>query len=914
MRDFLSALERICQKFPEQTALASSSGLKLSYAELWQQLQAIGSGLQARGIKKGELVGITYGRSPEFVLALLACWQAGACWLPLADLPKQRLEQILKRTQPKYLLGPELPLEQLKDSLLQAKRALEPQDPAYLIFTSGSSGQPKGVLLPHAGIVSMLQAQIDLFGLNPASRSLWLLSPLFDASLSDIGSALLSAACLVIDPEPLRDLKHFYALLNHFEISYLDLPPALLSALEPERLPASLKTLVIGGEAARPEQISRWARRLRLINVYGPTEATVCTSAGRCQPGDSQLLGQPLPGVEYRLDGQIPQAGQAGELWIHAQGLALGYWQAPALNAERFVEAAGKRWYRSGDRVELTSAGAYRFIGRLDRQFKYLGRLLCPEEIESRLLQHPDLERVLVCRHRNGSLLGCLQARGDNQPAEQELRDWLAAQLPEWMIPQVWLWPDPWPLSASGKSDSSALSNWPLKAAEAAELTADESLLAAVWQRLFRQDISAESDFFSLGGSSIEVLSSVALAAQKGLFLSPESFYRGRSLRQIMRLNQSQKMPIAEILASLPELPVYQGPTVASEIRSLLLTGATGFLGSRLLAELLRQTDWQIICLVRAADSISGWFRLIEALRPWGLIPPADRLQVIPGDLCDPQLKLNLYPVDAVLHCAAQVDLVRDYASLYQSNLAALKPLTALNRPLHLVSSLSVLVSAEPRPSIALESDDLSAHLSVSGGYAQSKWAAEACLRRWAGPQWIYRPGLITPDPLMKHKPQRDWLSWLIQGLLELGSLPDLTDAALALDISPVDFVAKGIVELMQQAPDTYHLANPQSLSLKDLLRGLARWAGLPLSAPERWQQLAQTYLQQAPGPQASAALLALCKALRGHYWQSLNLFQATGIQLASEQTLQQLAKKNILCPQADQVLLERYFEIFVAD
>ncbi|HEY9839691.1 MAG TPA: AMP-binding protein, partial [Candidatus Obscuribacterales bacterium] len=177
---FLAALEAVCRRQPEHPALIAA-GQSHTYEWLWQQVQALGSGLQARDIQPGDRVAIGYGRSPEFVLALLACWHAGAIWLPCADLPEGRRQQLLSEAQPRLVLGPrepDLPLAALQDKPLQPAPLPEPMDPAYLIYTSGSSGNPKGVLLPHAGIVPMLRAQIACFGLGPGSRSLWLLSSL----------------------------------------------------------------------------------------------------------------------------------------------------------------------------------------------------------------------------------------------------------------------------------------------------------------------------------------------------------------------------------------------------------------------------------------------------------------------------------------------------------------------------------------------------------------------------------------------------------------------------------------------------------------------------------------------------------------------------------------------------------------
>lgn len=980
---FWQAFEQGCLQWPAAKALQSTAGPSLSYAELLLQTTSLSEALLQQGLQAGDRVGLLYGHSLEFVLAQLACWRAGLIWVPLQAEPRQRLLSLLEQLQPQALLAPEAFLPELQQhlknaksnprpgqaselkllsiSLLQTASQLPPRPackpeadaPAYLIFSSGSTGQPKGVLLPQRGLVSMLRAQIQAIGLQPGWRSLWLLSPLFDASLSDLGTALLSGATLVIDPAPLSSLERLYSLLHDWQITYLDLPPALLAALEQERMPASLKSLLIGGEAPQPEVVRRWASRYRLLNVYGPTEATVCTSLERCGPDwQRPTLGQPLPGVRYQL-GPLPAADnpsvdsqpQQGELWISSPGLALGYWQQSELTASRFREVDGQRWYASGDWVEHIPEGQWIFLGRCDRQFKHLGRLICPEEIEAALLSLPAVNRAYLLSHPQRGLLACLEGQ-DPQPDLQTLHTHLQAHLPKWMLPQavVWLTASEWPLTASGKTAPQALlalladklSSTTAKDLSGGHtpLSATAQHLARIWQKVLPalgEPLQPDSEFLALGGSSIDVLRCVALAAEQGLFLVPEWFYQARSLEGIAELAASTQAPDQALeVAALRQRLTAQPPASATANRphrpakGILLTGATGFLGAGLLAQLLQHSTLPLHCLVRARDKVHAWQRLEAALAPW---QPATGWQsrVTPwcADLSQPQLGMQAHAYQAlldsfaqVLHCAAQVDLVRDLGSLYGPNVQALQQLYALSaahgRPLHYVSSLSVLVAAEPRPPAALESDRLTATRRVYGGYAQSKWLAEDwLLQQDCAKVWLYRPGLVTGHSQLPHLPQRDWLGWLLQGLASLGALPDIGVSQLAVDLTPVDYVAQGIVALMQAPAGIYHLANPQPLLLTELLTELQQAGGWPLLPVKDWLFNSQQQLQQTAEPQFSAALLALCQALAsaaGKRWHSLNLFQATGMQLASPQTIAHLATVGITC-EAPQQLLHRYLQ-----
>ncbi len=342
---------------------------------------------------------------------------------------------------------------------------LDPARLAYVIYTSGSTGTPKGVLIEHRGIVNLLDAQVPLFGLRPGSRALFYLSTSFDASISDVGTALLSGATLCIEPpERLRPGPDLIELLRIRQITHVDIPPAVLPLLDPETLPACLETVIIGGEPCPPEVVRRWARRVRVVNVYGPTEATVCTSLCLCDPNtwDAPLLGRPIPNVAYRILDEsgvaVPQ-GTPGELCIGGFGLARGYLNRPELSARKFIVHEGERLYRTGDKVALRSDGEYQFLGRVDRQVKIRGLLIEPEEIEAQLLTHPQIQQAAVVKRplgrqsHKGLTAFVVARRGSSTPSVQGLRQHLARSLPRWMLPQRFEFLSRLPLNAHGKVD-----------------------------------------------------------------------------------------------------------------------------------------------------------------------------------------------------------------------------------------------------------------------------------------------------------------------------------------------------------------------------------------------------------------------------------------------------------------------------
>ncbi|HFE46176.1 MAG TPA: amino acid adenylation domain-containing protein [Nannocystis exedens] len=407
-------------------------GEALSYAELWHWACAIGRSLKHQDLGKDPYVGLSLDRSAAYVAALLGTWIAGAAFVPLpGDLPELRRRRILEEVRPRVILDRQQvlrlrlsvvssPIEGQRGHCTAALFARRPPDElAYVLYTSGSSGEPKGVMINHRGIPGLVRAQVRAFGLDSSSRSLFMLSPAFDASISDIGTALFAGAALVIvDREQLRTPGALLRTLERESITYVDMPPAWLPYLDPRSLPPSLETIVIGGEVCPSAQVRRFAEIVRVVNVYGPTEATVCASLVRCGPSWSRpLLGRPLPGVVFRVlddDGDELQAGEGegeGELYIGGQGLARGYLGRAEQTAKRFIQRHGERLYRSGDRVRIDAEGELEFCGRVDRQRKIGGVRIELDGIEAELLRHPDVLEAAIVDGIGGSIVAAVHLR-----------------------------------------------------------------------------------------------------------------------------------------------------------------------------------------------------------------------------------------------------------------------------------------------------------------------------------------------------------------------------------------------------------------------------------------------------------------------------------------------------------------------
>ncbi|MBU0551972.1 AMP-binding protein [Myxococcota bacterium] len=891
---------------PGAAAVIVAGHTVLSYGDLLNAAQRRAATLHRAGFQRGDLLAIHLQRSPEWLINALGCWLANVAFLPLDPAtPPNRTREILADAQPRALITEDTTLKWARlapDTHPEAWAApLSAQDLAYLIYTSGSTGTPKGVLVTHAGLPALFEAQAAAFGLHPQARALWTLSPSFDASISDVGVALSSGAALLIEPDPPPSPAAWMDLLAARGVTHWDLPPALLTLLDPAAAPACLTTLIIGGAPCPVVVVRRWASRVRLISVYGPTEATVCTHLVRCDEGWSGPdLGAPLPGVLERI--------VDGELWLAGPCLARGYLNRPALTADRFVVDEGRRWYRTGDRV--TRVGAARiFGGRMDRQIKHRGRLIAPEEIEARLEAMAEIGRAWAGLEGEGTTAQlCVRIERRAPVTAATLKARLAESLPAWMVPQRWISLDALPLTLSGKPDAAVFAE--------ETLTPTQARLAALWQAVLGFTPRREDDFFALGGDSLQVIALLGAAEAAGLSLSAADVYQAPTLAGMAaRVEAAEgargvdQMTAAALRADVALPPALRRPLVASASppRVILLTGATGFLGAHLLAALTRHGVTEIRCLARAADDQAALWRVQEVAARWGLpAPDPSRVMGLAGDLTRPDLGLDprhAAEVEAVYHCAAEVNLARDYARLRANNVAGCLNVLRFvyagrSKALHYASTLSVFVSTDQRHGLAREADDLSATRAVFGGYAQSKWAAEVMLRASGAPLSVYRLGLLTGSTTLGRAPRRDWLGVFLRGAARRGAIPDVEASV---DITPVDFAAEAMTRLALKAPlSVYHLANPVPCGLADLEAALIR-AGHPIRRVD-----AQAWANaKADDFEEIAARLAATR--RDH---PLDLFQATGMRF---ETARAEAESGLRCPPPSPALLDLYVRAALA-
>ncbi len=570
---------------PQAPAVIGAVGV-LTYAGLAERVRLLAGRIRAGCLRDGAdpastpLIAILLPRGPDLYAAMLAVLRLGAVYVPLdPGHPAERLRAILADAGVAWTItdrdhaglvggAPLLLVDAAADG--DAPEVPPPvhrhgDDPCYVIFTSGSTGRPKGVAVPHRAVVHLVRAEAALFHVAPEDRVLQGFSPAFDASVEEIWLAFAAGATLVPAPASIvRDGQALPRFIAEHAVTVYSCVPTALAMMDGDL--ASVRLLILGGETCPPALVERWARPgRRLVNTYGPTEATVVATAAELHPGRPVTIGRPLPGYQvFVLDRQgVPQPpGAAGELHLAGTALALGYLGRPDLTRERFIAApwpGGPRLYRTGDLVRFEEDGDLAFLGRVDAQVKIRGFRVEPGEIEAALLAQPGVRQaaVAVVAETGVQRIVAFVAGAVDAAA---LHDALRRRLPVYMVPAQIEVLGALPLLASGKVDRSRLAiPRPRGATHGGESgTILELRLAKAWGESLGLPgpVGLDLDFFrDLGGHSL-------LAAQVASRLRRDTGLTGVSVADLYAF-PSVRVLAAELEARRVRSGVVQRPVAA---------------------------------------------------------------------------------------------------------------------------------------------------------------------------------------------------------------------------------------------------------------------------------------------------------------------------------------------------------------
>lgn len=894
------------RRHPDRPAIADAAG-EVSYAELGSLVERFARGLRHHGLPEGGTVAVAGGRGRAACVAVLGAVSAGLGYVPMdPSLPAGRRRDMLAGSGAAAVIrlpGAEVAggrvldfADVLGSGTAGPLPAPSARTPAYVMFTSGTTGRPKAVAVPQRGVARLSIAN-GFLNVVPADRVLHAASLSFDASVLEMWPALLNGACLVpVASDVLLSAPALHSLLVKERISVLFLTTSIFHHMAAERpeLFAGLRYVVTGGEALRADAARRvleHGRPAHLVNAYGPTEAACVATAHEVThvPPDAVgvPIGAPIADTTCHVVNADGSPAAEGELCVAGGGVATGYLNAPDESADRFVRLpTGQSVYRTGDVVRRRADGLLEFVGRHDDQVKLRGFRIELGEIRAALTAHPSVgDAAVVVRGDGGTrlLAAYVSADGRSAPDGRELLAFVRTRLPDYAVPATVTVLDRLPLTASGKLDHAALPT-PAQAAPAAG--GDGSVagtVAGIWTTILPTGrAEPDDDFFAAGGNSLLAIRLVAQVQEllrideahnhvliAGLLNEPtmaafvstvENVRRGTtSATPVDRWRPDVTWDVPQITHAGP-VPNWRDP------KHVLLTGATGFLGAHLLSELLDRTDARIHTLVRGRDAAHAYERLVEAQRRYGIHRPLPKHRVQPllGDLTAPRLGLweadwarQAECADVIHHCGAEVNFLYPYEKLRVANVFGTQEVLRLAArraiPVHHVSTLAVLFGlGAAGVQHVTEYTPLDNVELLAMGYPESKWVAEQVVRGAADaglPVAIHRPHEISGDTKGFAWNSGAALCELFRLITELGLAPDLD---LPLNLVPVDYVAAAIVHIGLNRPargQTYHLVNPREGLLSDMVDRL-RAHGHPIRTIDypSWTEAMLAHLADRPG------------------------------------------------------------------
>ncbi|WCD83211.1 non-ribosomal peptide synthase/polyketide synthase [Pseudomonas sp. TUM22785] len=598
-------------------------GQRLTYGQLNTRANRLAHVLVERGVGPEVLVGVAVDRSLELVVAILAVLKAGGGYVPLdPQYPRERLAAMIEDSGCRLLLTQAALLERLPIPDTLPTLCLDHQDAgaqaagdnllpraslgnlAYVMFTSGSTGRPKGVAISHGALAGHAHAAVHYYRLERGDCVLQFATFNFDAFAEQLYGPLIHGASVVMRGTEVWDSEMLYRQILEQRIAVMDLTTAYWNMMAKAFAAAGprdygvLRQVHSGGEAMPPEGVQAWRQagleQVRLLNTYGPTEATVTATTFDCSDyveGRQALprvlpIGRALPGRStYLLDGngQLVPVGVVGELMIGGELLARGYFQRPGLTAERFIpdpfSTTGGRLYRTGDLARFNEAGVIEYVGRVDHQVKIRGFRIELGEIEARLLELDTVGDATVQAVQGESALQLVayvvavdkalaQAPGDAQHDVREgIREQLRGSLPDYMVPAHILFLDALPLSPNGKLDRKALplpDASQLQQAYVAPRSELEQRIAGLWQDVLKLErVGLTDNFFELGGDSIVSIQLVNRARQAGIAFTSRDLFQHQTvqaLAAVARLGEAgQGIDQGPVTGELPLLPIQRG-------------------------------------------------------------------------------------------------------------------------------------------------------------------------------------------------------------------------------------------------------------------------------------------------------------------------------------------------------------------
>lgn len=934
-------VEATTRVIPTSEAVCSWNG-SLSYAQLNNFASVAAQQLVQAGVGHGDYIPFAYEKSLWTVVATLAILKAGAAFVPLDPThPRARIEEILKSIKANvivtsYSLASSFmglakrvviidaqTVPQNNDMSYSYSAAVKPNDPIFVLFTSGSTGQPKGMIHEHGAICTHAITHGEAMGYHGA-RMLQFAAHTFDIAIIDIFTTLIFGGCVCVPSEEDRR-SDITGAINRMKVDYALLTPSFAGLIEPSDIPG-LKTLAVGGEALLQDRVERWADDVKLIQVYGPAEVGICMIMHmRARQTLAETVGYPLLNsscwlVEPENPHRLVPIGAVGELVVAGPSLARGYVNNEAKTRSSFLpnldwaDRLGLqcgRFYKTGDLLRYNTEacdGSFDFVGRRDYQIKLRGQRIELGEVEHHLAAIPGVAISMVSRPEQGSFAGQLVAvvqlhdakssRVRDEPisiaADQSLsietvQNHLSKAMPDYMIPTVCLVVTSMPFVPSLKINRKEVDAWlmrmsskPSQVAAATicldpgESTANELSLKVAYLVAGEDKHKRgrlESHDFSLHKAGIDSIQIMALSifVQKryrvkipmekllssnirirdlaNLIDHPDQPPTGSKKFITVDVHQESRALTKRLFQSIRPQSTDRDLISDNTIENVLLTGATGYLGSAILKQLMTQPGVHVFALVRCPSKSSGLQRVIDAANKtgWWQEHFRCRIHIWKGDLVAPDLGLKKnrlhclsgglpkiqdespLRIHAIIHNGARVHYSSDYETLKPINVNPTLELLKITAQAPALSALTFVSGGQKPNSSSMTMDFTTNGHSVSrpladnqlaNGYSQTKIVSEQIVRNCASDIIfspfqnktirVVKPGYIVGSTPLGIANTTDFIWRLVAGCIDIGAY-NADEANHWLFVADVDHVASAVVSATLSTPS--HLARHESSS-----------------------------------------------------------------------------------------------------
>ncbi|MGG0657216.1 amino acid adenylation domain-containing protein [Rummeliibacillus pycnus] len=881
----------------------SMANQSFTYEDLNKMSNEVAYKLVERGIKKGDFVGVFLNRSIEAIVSLLGIMKSGGVYVPIDPAyPDERISYMINDTSCKLVITNTIlqgKLEKIgfeQDIYIVDKigfnndnihcKDLTASDLAYVIYTSGSTGHPKGTLVKHKGVLNLADWLGTHYQFDKETVISEFASFSFDASIIDIFQALLNGVQLhILSEESRKNPKQLIEEISHKKITNMILPTAffrnmtiILNEEDLSKL-SSLKVIALAGEALTGEMVRLWQEKfgysIKLSNFYGPTETTVMASFydidGKWPEEIANVpIGKPIQGFNLYIvneSGEFCEIDEPGELLIEGPGLSAGYLNKPEKTAQAFIKHPTKKdakLYKTGDIVRMLKNGNIEFIGRNDHQVKIRGHRVEIGEIEDKMLKIPFLkEAAVIPRQKDNEkeLFAFYTCKSNKTIKKSEIYQELKSTLPDYMIPSYFIQLHEMPIAPTGKIDRKFLGvidyNDFLSNDIIEPRNETEQLLAqAVCTELKVEKLDIKEDLFTNGLNSLKVLNILVKLKPNFPNICTQDFFQYRSIEKLAEFISNNSFGNREknegylVERNLIEHPMYTETTVdytqemKTTFNSILLTGATGFLGSHILYDLLKNTDSHVYCLTRAKSIDEAKKRLVEMLKYYfGELPEAwlSRISPVLGDLSQEALGLTFETrmeleatLDMIIHSAADVRHFGDESHFNNVNINGTKAL--LNLVKENTGIRFIYISTIGVPDDLAHSNLWEEYINtkptyfshnLENVYTSSKFEAEKLIFKAMEEgtlATVCRMGNLTGHSVtgnFQKNIETNAFYRMLKAVMTLGKIPEYTSLV---DFTPVDLASRSIVELAmnnQTIRRTFHIVDPEPITFVQFISSL---------------------------------------------------------------------------------------------